>query len=71
MADQELRVHVRHLKEVRFCNNGARVWFKRYGLDFNKFVFEGLPVSEVEKIGDPLSKQVVQIALDEADRERP
>ena len=71
MADQELRVHVRHLKESGYCDRGARVWFARYKLDFNSFCFEGLPISIVDKIGDPFSKKVTQIARDEYEQDQP
>ena len=66
MMTDDVIVHVRHIREAKLCSRGARMWFTRHGLDFNKFLTEGIPASQVDSLGDALGKQVAQIARDEA-----
>ena len=50
-----------HLRAARFCSRGARMWFDRHGLDYAKFLSEGLSVNVVEQT-DALGRQVAEIA---------
>lgn len=65
--DQQLTVRAwpRHLHALRLCCGGARPLADALGLDYNKFVFEGIDVSELRATGNAFA-----IALaDEAERE--
>lgn len=42
------------------CARGAKTWFQSHGLDFRKFLREGMPLDEVAKLDDGLSNRVVQ-----------
>lgn len=54
----EIKVTVADVRAVNFCARGARQWFTRHGLDYSKFVTEGLPISQIEATGDAMGKIV-------------
>lgn len=60
-------VTMKHARSLDLCSDGIRGWFKRYDLDFSKFLSEGLPIEEVERIGDSIGLRVAAEARKEAD----
>lgn len=40
------------LLRVNYCSLGVRLWFRRVGLDWDKFLYEGLTSDEVEAVTD-------------------
>lgn len=54
----EIMVTVADVRAIKFCSRGARQWFTRHGLDYDRFLRTGLPVAEVDAVGDALSDQV-------------
>jgi hypothetical protein len=60
-------VHHRHMKAagLRYCNPGARVWFKHHGLDWNQFVNEGINADVLIATGDAMALAVVEEAKKE------
>ena len=44
------------------CSRGARAFFQRHGLDWEKFRHEGLPAEVIEATGDAMALQVVEVA---------
>lgn len=62
----ELRVYMRHLRMAHQCSRGARDWFASNGLDWSDFVTNGVPVSVLEAIGDPIAIRPVLAAKTEA-----
>ena len=42
-----------------YCVPGARAWAKRYGLDWRRFMREGLPEEELLATGDAFALAVV------------
>lgn len=43
-----------------FCANGMRRWFHSYGLDFHKFMREGIDAQTLLDTEDALAKRVVE-----------
>ncbi len=43
------------------------MWFQRHGLDYARFLREGLPVEEIEATGDALGMKVADVARRAAD----
>lgn len=41
----DIIITVQDAHQAGFCNKGARKYFKRQGLNWHKFVMEGLPLS--------------------------
>ena len=59
-------VMVRHadLKHphLKYCNPGTRLFFDRYGLDWRRFVLEGLPAADFEATGDAMAIALAEVA---------
>ena len=64
----EAIVTMRHIRQARLCAGGARAFFARYGLDWGRFLREGIPAAELEATGDALAAVVVAAAREEAER---
>ena len=63
MSD-ELRVYARHMRPLGFCLiPGVRDWGVQHGLDFRRFVKEGIPVSELAQIDDVFAKRAIEQAI--------
>ena len=62
MSSPELVVTMRDVRAARMCSKGAREFFSRHNMDWNKFLREGLPASEFERTGDAMALQVVEVA---------
>lgn len=44
------------------CSRGARAFFERHGLDWQRFLREGVSASELEATGDALAHRVAEVA---------
>lgn len=51
-----------HIRAAKMCSRGARAFFERHGLDWSKFLSEGLPVEQIEATGDAMALQVAKVA---------
>jgi hypothetical protein len=49
---------MRHIRQARICARGARAFFLQHGLDWNKFLREGLPVAQLDAIDDVRASQM-------------
>lgn len=43
------------------CAHGARAWFRAHGLDFRRFLREGMEAEELVANGDALAQRVVDL----------
>jgi hypothetical protein len=59
---QELIVEMKDIRAAKMCSRGTRDFFKRHGMDWSKFLKEGLPASEFERTGDAMALKVVEVA---------
>lgn len=50
------------MRALDYCNRGAREWFARHGLDWSRFIAEGLPATDLLATGDHLAQAVVEVA---------
>ena len=55
-------VRMEHVRTARMCSRGARAFFARHGLDWQKFLREGLPAREIAATGDAMALRVVEVA---------
>ena len=55
-------VTMQHIRKARFCSGGSRRWFKQHGLDWSKFLREGLSEEEFQKTGDALALKLIEVA---------
>lgn len=61
MSEQVL-VKMEHIRAARMCSRGARTFFERHGLDWQKFLKDGLPAETLAATGDAMALQVVEVA---------
>lgn len=52
----------RHLRKFKYCNNGAREFFNRHGLDWTDFIKHGLDESAFIRTGDAMALKLVDFA---------
>lgn len=62
MTKEVILVHMKHIRAVKMCSRGTRIFFQRHGMDWSKFLKEGLPVEEFEATGDAMAMQVAEVA---------
>lgn len=63
----EITVKVHHIRKAGLCMRGARMWFAQHDLDFGAFMKTGLPISQLEQVGDALADLVCTEAREEAE----
>lgn len=62
-----MKVLMRHARQVAFCSGGMRYFAKKHGLDFLKFVREGLDEEELAATGDQTALMVIEAAHKESE----
>ena len=62
----DVTVRIEHVRSALLCTGGARRWFRARGLDWSKFLSEGLPASVIGQWGDPLAAKAIAAAEEEA-----
>lgn len=62
MSDVDVIVRADDLHAVGYCNRGARAWFARHGLDWARFVADGLPAGDLEATGDAMALRLAEYA---------
>lgn len=68
-APADIRGCVRHVRQAGFCAAGLRKIARSYDREkFARFCREGLPVDELDALGDAYSRRIAQIAREEAAR---
>ena len=55
-------VKIEHAHAAGYCSKGMRLFAKRHGLDWPKFVREGIPAEELEATGDAMATKIVRLA---------
>lgn len=55
-------VTMKDIRATHMCSRGTRDFFSRHGLDWNKFLSEGIPAEELEATGDAMALAVVEVA---------
>ncbi|HRP76270.1 MAG TPA: hypothetical protein PLN31_19490 [Azoarcus taiwanensis] len=61
-ADPVVVVKMTHVRNARMCSRGARAFFLRHGLDWDRFLREGLPAEQIEATRDAMALKVVEVA---------
>jgi hypothetical protein len=51
--------HIRHAKILKYCSKGLRKFFAEHGLDYLKFVREGIPEHLIWDTGDEQARRIV------------
>ena len=56
------QVYMRHIRAALLCSRGTRGFFRRHGLDWGRFLAEGIPAEKLSATGDAMALRVVAIA---------
>lgn len=51
-----------HMRELGYCNKGAREWFARHGLSWAEFLAEGIDADRLRSTGDAMAARVADHA---------
>lgn len=62
-----MRIRPAHVRRAGFCVAGVRRWARRHGVDWRKFLREGIPAGDLAHIEDPVVSHVVKIAEEDAE----
>lgn len=62
MTDEPVIVIMQDIRAAKLCSSGARGWFQRQGMDWSKFLSEGLPEEQFIATGDANALRVVEAA---------
>lgn len=57
-------VRMEHCRQLQYCSHGVRELFRRYGLDYGRFLREGMPAQELltKTKDDAMVKRAVEVA---------
>lgn len=55
-------VTIKDIRALKYCAHGSRQFCARYGLDWSRFVREGIPDTELEQIDDAMVRRLVEQA---------
>lgn len=62
MTDTPIIVIMKDIRACQLCSSGARSFFARQGMDWQKFLSEGLPEEQFIATGDANALRVVEAA---------
>jgi hypothetical protein len=65
LPNGQLRVYHRHIRAAGICMKGSRAFFAKHGLNWADFIENGMPVSKLEEIGDPIALRAARQAVGE------
>lgn len=55
-------VQHRHMRELGYCNRGAREFFARHGLSWAEFLQQGIEADKLRATGDAMAARVIEHA---------
>lgn len=55
-------IRIEDIRKAGHCPSGARTWFKLHGLDFRRFLKDGIPAHRLLETGDAQAVHVVALA---------
>jgi len=59
---EDIVVTMTDVRAAKMCSGGARAFFKRYELDWQDFLKNGISSKVLIELGDPMALQVVEVA---------
>ena len=57
-----MMVTMKHMRRLNYCSAGVRKFFLQHGLDYARFLREGIPAEELVKTGDAMAIRVAEVA---------
>ncbi len=66
--NEDLIITVQDLRASRICLQGARLWFRRHGLNWQTFLADGISADQLAATGDALAFRVIAQARKRVDQ---
>ncbi len=54
-----MRIHISDARASGYCAVGIKQWFAAHDLDFRDFLKNGIEATELQRVGDELSRKVI------------
>jgi hypothetical protein len=58
----DLIIRMEHVRQAGMCSSGARAFFQRHDLDWNRFLEQGITAKELIPTQDAMALRVVEVA---------
>ena len=55
-------IRMEHVRQAKMCSKGARSFFRKHNLDWQRFITTGLDEEEILATGDAMARRVVEVA---------
>lgn len=62
MSDDHVKITMRHIRQAKMCSKGTRAFFLKHGIDWQKFLADGVDAGVLEATGDEMALHVVRVA---------
>lgn len=62
MKNERVIITMRHVRAAKMCSRGGREFARRHGLDWERFLREGIPAEQLEATGDAMALKLVEVA---------
>lgn len=59
MENNKIIITPTDLLRVNYCALGTRMWFRKIGLNWEKFLHQGLPSNEIINTGDAMAIDLI------------
>lgn len=63
MTEAPLIVTIQDAREAGLCSPGQRAWFRRHGLDFRRFLDQGIDAQTLIALDDAMADRAVRQAI--------
>lgn len=60
--NDDVIVTMQHVRQAKMCAKGTRKFFEQHSLDYQDFLKNGIPASELKKLDDAMVNQVIEVA---------
>ena len=57
-----MMVTMKHMRRLNYCSAGVRKFFLKHGLDYARFLREGIPAEELLATGDAMAIRAAEVA---------
>jgi hypothetical protein len=51
-----------HLRAAGYCMRGTKAFCQRHGIDWHRFIKEGVPENEVAATNDAMANKLIEVA---------
>ena len=66
MSD-ELKVELKHLRQLGYCRKGARKVCAEIAVDWNQLRTTGIPLTQLESVNDVAVQKLIALVKEQAD----